>query len=170
MGCTPRTRLLQGRSSPFAARRENIQGSARLGGHSWEDSGPPTRAGRTRCGAWPDEPHPSLAAPASSGSRGKPPLPFLQRGIIAAHDAARVIAAGLGARAAPAFSPPGRGDNSICPPPASTQRGGEPPSAPLPSLRSPGDPPGWGEWGGRRWGALGQPRGAQRPLPCIPLH
>lgn len=44
---------------------------------------------------------------------------------------------------------------------------GGPPSPP--TLLSPGVPPGWGEQGGRRWGVLGQPRSAQRPLPCIPL-
>lgn len=43
MGMSPRTHLLQGRSSPFAASRENIQGSITLGGHSWEDLESPTQ-------------------------------------------------------------------------------------------------------------------------------
>lgn len=62
-----------------------------------------------------DEPHPSLVAAQGSGSKDEPPLPFLQCGIITAHDAAGVIAAGLGARAAHAFNPLSAGDNSICP-------------------------------------------------------
>ncbi|KAM6357045.1 uncharacterized protein FN964_006116 [Alca torda] len=47
---------------------------------------------------------------------------------------------------------PGTGDNSICPLLPPHNRGG--PQSP-PTLVSPGDPPGWGEWGGRRRGATG---------------
>lgn len=97
-------------------------------GHSRKDLGPPHEGWEDLTwGTGPDEPHPSLALPASSGSRGEPPLPFLRRGIIAAHDAAGVIAAGLGARAALAFSPPTpnpppRAQEIICPllPPRNT--------------------------------------------------
>ncbi|XP_059711575.1 uncharacterized protein LOC132331781 isoform X1 [Haemorhous mexicanus] len=78
------------------------------GVHSPEGSGPPARAGRTGHRARLNEPGPR--ARGSLRDRGEPPLPFLQRGIIAAHDAAGVIAAGviaagLGASAAPALSP-----------------------------------------------------------------
>jgi len=115
MGCSPRTHFLQGRSSPFADGSETLRGNTRLGVTAGKIQDPLARAERTQRGARPDEPCPSLAAPASSGSAGEPPLPFLQHGIIAAHRAAGVIAAGLGARAAPACSPPGRGENAICP-------------------------------------------------------
>lgn len=49
--------------------------------------GAPTGAGRTGRRARLNEPGPSLAARGSPRDRGEPPLPFLQRGIIAAHGA-----------------------------------------------------------------------------------
>lgn len=109
--------LLQGRSSLSAAGGGGEHPEQHNpGAHSREDSGPPTRAGRSRRRARLNEPSGSRAARGSPRKGGEPPLPFLRRGIIAAHDAAGVIAAGVIA-AGPGASaqPPGTADNSICP-------------------------------------------------------